>query len=230
MSGSIISRVRIFPLLILVSFVALGMRGIDLYTGYNLLTGPALAEQEAGGEQGQASEADMAAAPDADMTDGEAQRMSASVQPLVVGLPSNEEMELITQLRERRQELEARATKLDLQEQLLASTEKRINDKISQLQVLETRIKEHLRIFEKAEDEKLASIVKVYETMKPKDAAPRFEALALQTQVDLVTRMKPNKVAALMGEMTPEKASVLTTELATLAQPPSVEELESGSN
>ena len=225
MNGSILSRVRIFPLLILVSFVALGLRGIDLYTGYNLLTDPAFAQdhENTTGDTATPEQVDGQAG---DTTDAEAQRMAANPQPLVVGLPSNEEMELITQLRERRQELEARATKLDLQEQLLASTEKRINDKISQLQVLETRIKEHLRIFEEAEDEKLASIVKVYETMKPKDAAPRFEALALQTQVDLVTRMKPTKVAALMGEMTPEKASVLTTELATLAQPPSVEELD----
>jgi flagellar motility protein MotE (MotC chaperone) len=225
MSGSVLSRVRIFPLLILVSFVALGLRGIDLYAGYNLLTDPAFAQDQEN-TAGESASNTGSALPPADMTDAEAQRASALAQPIMVGLPSNEEMELITQLRERRQELEARETKLDLQEQLLASTEKRINDKISQLQVLETRIKEHLRIFEKAEDEKLASIVKVYETMKPKDAAPRFEALALQTQVDLVTRMKPTKVAALMGEMTPEKASVLTTELATLAQPPSVEELD----
>lgn len=227
MNGSVLSRVRIFPLLILVSFVALGLRGIDLYAGYNLLTDPAHAQdQEQENTTGESDSNSGSALPPADKTDAEAQRNSALAQPIMVGLPSNEEMELITQLRERRQELEARETKLDLQEQLLASTEKRINDKIQQLQVLETRIKEHLRIFEKAEDEKLASIVKVYETMKPKDAAPRFEALALQTQVDLVTRMKPTKVAALMGEMTPEKASVLTTELATLAQPPSVEELD----
>ncbi|WP_262691469.1 MotE family protein [Kordiimonas aestuarii] len=223
MSGAVMSRVRIFPMLILVAFVALGIRGINLYTGFNLLAQPASAQEQQGGD----TSGDTAAP--APMTDAEAQRKASAAkgQPLVVGLPSNEEMELITQLRERRQELEARETKLDLQEQLLASTEKRINDKIAQLQVLETRIKEHLRIFEQAEDEKLASIVKVYETMKPKDAAPRFEALALQTQIDLVTRMKPSKVAALMGEMTPSKASVLTTELATLAQPPSVQELDS---
>ncbi|WP_417452142.1 MotE family protein [Kordiimonas sp.] len=222
MSGAVMSRVRIFPLLILVAMVALGVRGINLYTGFNLLTQPVSAQEQPGDEAEGAQNAEA-------ITDADAQRMADAPtnQPLVVGLPSNEEMELITQLRERRQELEVRETKLDLQEQLLASTEKRINDKISQLEVLEGRIKEHLRIFEQAEDDKLASIVKVYETMKPKDAAPRFEALALQTQVDLVTRMKSSKVAALMGEMTPEKASVLTTELATLAQPPSVQELDS---
>ena len=61
--------------------------------------------------------------------------------------------------------------------------------------------------------------------MKPKEAAPRFEALSLQTQLDLVQLMNPRKVAALMEKMTPQKASVLTTELATKAQPPSISDI-----
>ncbi|WP_417457283.1 MotE family protein [Kordiimonas sp.] len=226
MSNAVLSRVRIFPLLILFAFVALGIRGINLYTGYNLLIGPVSAQEQEGGDNADTAQANNEAADTAASTPPQERPR----QPLVVGLPSNEEMELITQLRERREELERRETQLDLQEQLLASTEKRINDKIQQLEVLETRIKEHLRIFEDAEDKKLQDIVKVYETMKPKDAAPRFEALALQTQIDLVSKMKPSKVAALMGEMSPQAASVLTTELATLAQPPRIQDLNNEGN
>ncbi len=92
--------------------------------------------------------------------------------------------------------------------------------------MLEQQIKGHLRLFEEREDGQLQAIVKVYETMKPKEAAPRFEVLALQTQLDLVTRMKSSKVAALMEKMTPAKASALTTELATRAQPPSIADLD----
>ncbi|WP_417461845.1 MotE family protein [Kordiimonas sp.] len=229
MSNAVLSRVRIFPLLILFAFVALGVRGINLYTGYSLLIGPASA-QEQEGDNSESADAQAATDNGQAQTDTNAAPQERPRQPLVVGLPSNEEMELITQLRERRQELERRETQLDLQEQLLASTEKRINDKIQQLEVLETRIKEHLRIFETAEDQKLQDIVKVYETMKPKDAAPRFEALALQTQIDLVSKMKPSKVAALMGEMSPQAASILTTELATLAQPPRIQDLNNEGN
>jgi len=227
MSNAVLSRVRIFPLLIMFACIALGVRGLNLYYGYNLLTEPASAQ-----EQESAESADTQTAPENGEaeTDAGIEPQERPRQPLVVGLPSNEEMELITQLRERREELERRETQLDLQEQLLASTEKRINDKIQQLEVLETRIKEHLRIFEDAEDQKLQDIVKVYETMKPKDAAPRFEALALQTQIDLVSKMKPSKVAALMGEMSPQAASILTTELATLAQPPRIQDLDTERN
>lgn len=222
MSNIVASRLRLFPTLIVFAFAALTLRAIDLYTGLTLLDQPAIAQDEEQGQQvsesGDQQETDDAqpAAASASATDG----------PLIVGLPTNAEMELITQLRQRREALNGRETQLDLQEQLLASTEKRINDKIKQLEVLEVRIKEHLRLFEEAEEKQLDSIVKVYETMKPKEAAPRFEALALQTQVDLVTRMKANKVAALMEKMTPQKASILTTELATQVQPPSIDEVQ----
>ncbi|MFC4349690.1 MotE family protein [Kordiimonas lipolytica] len=219
MSGAIYSRVRLFPLLIIFAVFALGLRGVSLYSGYDLMVASA---QDQGGEQ-----TDTAEASDTD-SDGSGSAATAAAAPPIIGLPSTEEMELITQLRQRREDLEAREQQLDLQEQLLASTEKRINDKIVQLQELEVQIKKHLRLFEEVEEKQLDSIVAVYEKMKPKDAAPRFEALALQTQVDLVTRMKPAKVAALMENMSPQKASILTTELATQVQPPNIDEVRGG--
>ncbi len=221
MSGAIYSRVRLFPLLILFAVVALGLRGISLYAGYDLMVAAAQDQGEARQDTGQASAENAAEPNDATAT-------AAATPPQIIGLPSTEEMELITQLRQRREDLDAREQQIDLQEQLLASTEKRINDKIGQLQELEVQIKKHLRLFEEVEKKQLDAIVEVYEKMKPKDAAPRFEALALQTQVDLVTRMKPAKVAALMENMSPQKASILTTELATQVQPPSFEEVRGG--
>lgn len=222
MSASVINRLRLFPLLMAVAIVALGVRAFDLYTGLELLNAPVQAQEqdsEEAGENADATDAENA------VQDEPALAAPTSRPPIVVGLPDDEEMELITQLRQRREALEARATELDLQEQLLQSTEKRISDKISQLQLLEDRIKSHLRLFEEKETEQLQSIVSIYETMKPKEAAPRFEALSLQTQLDLVQLMNPRKVAALMEKMTPQKASVLTTELATKAQPPSINDI-----
>lgn len=220
MARNLVSRLKIFPLLMVVAALAFGLRAFDVYTGLELLNAPVQA-------QDQPTEDDLAAQDAED----ESQESAAEPQeepnrpPLVVGLPNDEEMELITQLRQRRETLESRSTSLDLQEKLLESTEKRINQKIGQLEVLEERIKSHLRLFEEKETEQLQSIVSIYETMKPKEAAPRFEALSLQTQLDLVQLMNPRKVAALMEKMTPRKASVLTTELATKAQPPSIGEV-----
>lgn len=224
MSAKVVSRLRLFPLLMVVAGVALGLRAFDLYTGLELLNAPVQAqEQEQGEDANEQAENGEAATDDPNQS---AVAPSTARPPIVVGLPDDEEMELITQLRQRREALESRAVQLDLQEQLLQSTEKRINDKIVQLQLLEDRIKSHLRLFEEKETEQLQSIVSIYETMKPKEAAPRFEALSLQTQLDLVQLMNPRKVAALMEKMTPQKASVLTTELATKAQPPSIGDVQ----
>ncbi|MFC3051222.1 MotE family protein [Kordiimonas pumila] len=218
MRNTIISRIRLFPMLIMVALVSLSLRAVDIYTGLNFLEIPVIAEENAAEAATKAEEKTETAHAD---VGGEAARA-----PIIVGLPDNEEMEIITQLRQRRVELEQRSNQLELQEQLLSSTEKRIDDKIVQLQALEQQIKGHLRLYEERENEQLQSIVKVYETMKPKEAAPRFEVLSLQTQLDLVTRMKPNKVAALMEKMSPNRASALTTELATRAQPPGISELQ----
>ncbi len=220
MSSNVINRLKLFPLLIGVAVVALGLRAFDVYTGLELLNTPVQAQDQP---------VDIEEAGDAD-SDADQQAVDKAENtrrpPIVVGLPDDEEMELITQLRQRREVLEARSSSLDLQGKLLESTEKRINEKIGQLEVLEERIKSHLRLFEEKETEQLQSIVSIYETMKPKEAAPRFEALSLQTQLDLVQLMNPRKVAALMEKMTPRKASLLTTELATKAQPPSITDVD----
>ncbi|WP_262694994.1 MotE family protein [Kordiimonas aquimaris] len=217
-------RLRLFPIVVATAVLALSVRVIDIYTGFELLNTPVQAQ-----DQDSSDETQNEAAQDA--SDNAIEEPNNTIpenrSPIIVGLPDNEEMELITQLRQRRVELETRETQIDIQERLLESTEKRINEKIGQLEQLEERIKSHLRLFEEKETEQLQSIVRIYETMKPKEAAPRFEALALQTQLDLVQLMNPRRVASLMEKMTPQKASILTTELATKAQPPGINDIAS---
>ncbi|WCL53031.1 MotE family protein [Gimibacter soli] len=214
-------RVRLFPLLIGVAGLALVGRTVDIYTGVDLMFAAAQAEEQEttatteGQDAATAEHAADAAAPVAD-----------TGAPAIIGLPSSEEMELLSQLRQRRLELDKRARELDEQEKTLLAFEKRIDDKIGQLKVLEEQVKSHLKVFEDQEAEQLASIVKVYETMPAKEAAPRFEMLGLETQMDLVTRMKPLKVAALMAKMSPDAASRLTTELANVAQAPNLEDIQ----
>lgn len=225
MASNIVNRLKLMPLLMGVAALAFGLRAFDVYTGLELLNAPVQAQDQPSEQEDTAENlADKAVQETVEgnvISEVEPQD-TPNRPPIVVGLPNDEEMELITQLRQRRETLESRSTSIDLQEKLLESTEKRINQKIIQLEVLEERIKSHLRLFEEKETEQLQSIVSIYETMKPKEAAPRFEALSLQTQLDLVQLMNPRKVAALMEKMTPRKASVLTTELATKAQPPSI--------
>ena len=57
-------------------------------------------------------------------------------------------------------------------------------------------------------------LVKVYESMKPKDAARIFEEIDMEVLLEVAGGMKENKIAAIMANMTPRRAQELTIELA----------------
>jgi hypothetical protein len=64
------------------------------------------------------------------------------------------------------------------------------------------------------EDNAWQGLVKVYETMKPRDAAAIFNDLGMPVLLAVVGRMKEAKAAAILAAMTPDKARDVTTQLA----------------
>jgi hypothetical protein len=69
-------------------------------------------------------------------------------------------------------------------------------------------------------DERMTSLVKTYEAMKPKDAANIFNGMEDGILLDIAKSMKPATLAAIMSTMTPKRAEALTRMLAGLAKPP----------
>jgi flagellar motility protein MotE (MotC chaperone) len=69
-------------------------------------------------------------------------------------------------------------------------------------------------------DERMASLVKSYESMKPKDAAAIFNGMEDQLLTDIAKSMKPATLAAVLSSMQPKRAEMLTRLLANLAKPP----------
>src|SRR3546814_19626533 len=63
-----------------------------------------------------------------------------------------------------------------------------------------------------------SSLVKIYESMKPKDAARIFEHLDMEVLLEVVERMKERKTAPILAELDPERASTVTLELAKLRE------------
>jgi flagellar motility protein MotE (MotC chaperone) len=102
-----------------------------------------------------------------------------------------------------------------MREKILQATEKRIDGKIGELKKLETRIKKLLLQHDKETEEQLKSLVKVYESMKPKDAARIFEELEMEILLNVTERMKEVKMAKVLAAMSPAKAKTLTVKLAT---------------
>lgn len=124
------------------------------------------------------------------------------------------EIALLENLSRRRDEIEMRARDQEVRESLLQATAQRIDAKIQELKVLEQRISSLVKQHDAAEVERMERLVKVYENMKPKDAARIFEEIEMDVLLEVAGRMKETKIAAVMAELSPKRAQELTIELA----------------
>jgi len=135
-------------------------------------------------------------------------------------LLTQSEIELLQQLAERRETLDNREREIEQREGLLQAAEVRINEKVIELQALQATIEQLIKTYDDQQEAKIGSLVKIYENMKPKDAARIFEELDMDTLLLVAERMKERKLAPLMAQMNPEKAKEMTVELAKLRQLP----------
>ncbi|MBI4183078.1 MAG: hypothetical protein HY521_03655 [Proteobacteria bacterium] len=130
------------------------------------------------------------------------------------------EIELLQGLAVRRDEIERRESEIVQREGLLQAAEKRLDKKIADLKELKTTIEGLLKKYGEQEEEKLKSLVKIYEAMKPRDAARIFEQLDLPIVLDVVERMREAKTAPIFAAMDPERAKTLTAAIAERRQLP----------
>ncbi len=141
---------------------------------------------------------------------------------------SRSERDLVRDLQARRQSLVERENRLALREQLLAATERRIKGELDELKRIKEEIRSLIADQDARQNEKLKSLVKVYETMKPKDAARIFERLDMKIQLSVARQMKEAKMAALLANMNPDAARKLTTALATPRKIPDLDAILAG--
>ncbi len=137
----------------------------------------------------------------------------------VSGMTSNE-IGVLQKLAERREDLEQRGRELDMREGLLKAAEARIDKKITELKTLQTAIDALIKKHNEQEEAKMASLVKIYEVMKPKEAARIFEQLEMPILLEVIERMSERKVAPILAEMNAGKAKTVTSELAQRRQLP----------
>jgi len=142
----------------------------------------------------------------------------ADMPPIPEGPPpmTDGEKALLLELRERRKELDAREASLASRESMLAATEQKLAARVEQLQGLQKRLEGLDTSHKQQEDLAWQGLVKVYETMKPRDAAVIFNDLGMSVLLAVVQRMKEAKAAAILAAMVPDKARDVTTQLALL--------------
>lgn len=127
---------------------------------------------------------------------------------------TDEEIEVLQQLSKRRAELDQRARELEDREALVKAAEQRMEQKMAELKVLQDTVQEALNKRSEEEENQLKSLVKIYENMKPKDAAQVFEEMDMDILLDVVSRMNERKAAPVLALITPTRAKEITLELA----------------
>ena len=128
---------------------------------------------------------------------------------------SRGEISMLQNLVSRREHLEQREQQLQLRENLIVVAERRVEERINELKRIEAKIQSLLKQHDDQEEEKLQRLVKMYQTMKPKDAARIFQTLDMAILIEVVERMSERRMAPIMAAMESERAKDVTTELAT---------------
>jgi len=132
-------------------------------------------------------------------------------------LASAGERAVLERLQDRRKELDTRSRELEMRENLLKATEKRLDAKVAELKDAEARVNAAVGNRDKVEADRFKSIVSMYENMKSKDAARILERLDMKILVEVVTQINPRKMSEILAQMSPEAAERLTVELARRA-------------
>jgi flagellar motility protein MotE (MotC chaperone) len=133
---------------------------------------------------------------------------------------SAEEVQVLEALRSRRETLELRASEASTRDELLLAAEQRLNERLAELRQLESHVNDLLGQLDESQEQRLASLVDVYQRMRAKDAATVFNGLDDEVLVQVASRMRQSNLAEVMGRMDPARARDLTDMLANRARPP----------
>lgn len=197
-------NVRLLPMAVAAAGLLLAAKAGDMWIGADAVS------EELGLSSAQAEEsqhADSAGAPDETgiYMEGE------DFDPMML---SRAEIELLQGLRGRREQIESREREVELREQTLAAAENRLGQRIGELKQLKAEVEGLFNKYDEEQEQRMRSLVKIYENMKPKDAARIFETMDGDIMLDVIERMREAKTAPIMALLTADRAKRLTRMLA----------------
>ncbi|MDH5771574.1 MAG: hypothetical protein OEY84_00400 [Rhodospirillaceae bacterium] len=240
-----VSRFRLLPVVIFFSVLMLTARVSDIWKGVEGLSESEVGVGEAQAQAPAPDQPQMPAAQEDPATPNAGQDAGTPMgdDPLMAAEPltmpnedpsaiaarmlsddptllTQTEIDLLQKLAERRQEIELRAREIETREAMLQAAEARIDKKIDDFKVLKATLDDLIKQYDGQQDSQLASLVKIYENMKPKDAARIFEEMEMATLLMVAERMKERSLAPVMAKMDPIKAKEMTVELAKMRKLP----------
>ena len=144
-----------------------------------------------------------------------------SMQTALTLLAQNAAPEILSGNQDSRNaKLEERERALERREALVKAAEQRLAEKINELKLLQAGIERQAvqanqtKPGDQERDEQLRRLARVYEDMRPREAAKLFEQMEQGLLLDVAGRMKTFKLAPVLAAMDAKKANQLTAELA----------------
>lgn len=208
MYDKILQKLKILPLLVVVASLAFAVRLGEVVVGTDHpIRGVAIAAEDV----------------PKDMSKKETiEGIEDTKQPSVNWQDSHEhdiefssvKAELFQALAQRRKDIEIKEQALQRREALLKASEQQIDRKYQELEKIRTEIQNLLKQQSDEEKGRIASLVKIYEGMKAKDAAKIFNTLDMDILIDVTSAMSERKLAPVMAAMDPDRARSVTTFLA----------------
>ena len=203
-------KLRLIPVLLAAAVLLLGLKVSDVWEVVRAQTAghaaPAVPAPDAG------ADATAETGPAPAMADAKGGKESAvpAADPLMM---SPSEIDVLQKLSDRRAALERRAQEVSQQEVVLKAAEQRVDEKLAKLKSMEQEIGGLVDQETQQGDARLKGLVKIYETMKPREAARIFEELDTPTVLDVIGQMKEAKAAPILASMDPIKAKSVTAGL-----------------
>ena len=124
------------------------------------------------------------------------------------------ELQVLQSLGARRGQLDKREQDMDVQLALMAAAEAKLDAKIKALTGMKGDIAKLMVDADAKEQAEIDRLVKVFELMKPKDAAPRMVLLDDSVRLPVASRMKERALSPIIANMPPAEAKKLTEALA----------------
>jgi flagellar motility protein MotE (MotC chaperone) len=133
------------------------------------------------------------------------------------------ELRVLQSLGARRGQLDQREQDIDVQLQLLAAAEAKLDAKMKALTGLKGDISGLLGQVDAQKQAEVDRLVVVYQGMKPKDAAARMTLLSDEVRLPIAAKMKERALSQILANMAPGEAKILTERLASRLANPAVD-------
>lgn len=227
------SRFRILPVLIVVALFAFSVRLVEVASDISNLSGAAYAVEKKKDMPRAADKAEKDA-PKEDMKMAEAKApMNSPKAPAKLEKMddatsaldwvdagdadidySEVKMDIFKDLSSQKKAVDDKEKQLITREALLEAAEQELDRKYQEMLKLRGEIEGLLDEQSEEEQARIASLVKIYEGMKPKQAAAIFNTLDIDVLTSVMGKMSERRLAPILAKMNPERARSVTIILA----------------